>query len=94
MDVWKKKLPPLFITPADREQHSKIENKTKVEIKALIREILKEMPDRDIAKSYINDFNKKERRLKHADCVELFYELKTSQEEQIANVEIELEHDE
>ena len=88
------KLPPLFITPADREQHNKIENKTKVEIKALIREILKEMPDRDIAKSYINDFNKKEKRLKHADCVELFYELKTSQDEQIANVEIELEHDE
>lgn len=35
----KEKLPPLFITPGDREHHDEIENKTKVEIKKLIREI-------------------------------------------------------
>lgn len=89
------KLEPVFITPEDRVEFNKIENKTKAEIGSKIEFICNSMPDKVIGNFYIEDFHKKMKKWKHADYVNYYYEcVKIRGEQELQVVADEEENDE
>ena len=68
---------PIFMTPKEREEYNKIENKKKSEIVAEIKKNVAEMPDNDLASAFQKDCAKGER-LKHHELVSLYCEVKES----------------
>ena len=79
------KLQPLFVTAQDRQKFDSIESKTKLEIISKIQDLLHVMPDSDIVGYYADTL--KATKVKKKDLlIELFYEISSALDEQLANV--------
>ena len=59
---------PIFITPKEREDYSKIENKKKVDTCDQIKKIIDEMPDNNLANGFRKDCGKGDH-LKHSELL-------------------------
>lgn len=79
------KLDPVLITPDERKKFESIESKSIKEIKEKVEKIINEMPNKDVANVYSEDFKKLKKAKKH-QYVSFFYESKTELEQQLADV--------
>ena len=79
---------PIFVTPREHEEHCKIEKRKKSDILSKIKNIIVQMPDNELANSFMKECIKGER-LKHQELVGSYYEVKESLSVQSALVAVE-----
>ena len=78
------KLESVFISAESRTEHEKIENKTKAEIIAEIRNIITVMPNESIQDSYRSQVSNLKATVKKSGLIELYYEVSLELEDQLA----------
>ena len=79
---------PIFVTPRERQEDYKIEKRKKSDILSKIKNIIVQMPDNELANSFMKECIKGER-LKHQELVGLHCEVKESLSAQSALVSVE-----